>query len=186
MYNFIPERTARARKLRCPICKSSHRLVASVLAEHSLVGYASHFGESMGHWRIDHELRTHNTQGLYLVCTECSIFGTEDLFDPRAKPPRLYHDRKGFYIKIQLPCDMGASLFESIELKCYIRTSNTAGLTFIGLLKVAVVKTAAGLPEFLAWQWPEVVEYAKTRLKDFRASARRKKKKKRKKRLTIM
>lgn len=175
-------RTPRARKLRCPICKSSYYLVASVLAEHSLIRYASHFGESMGHWRIEKEMRTDSTQGLYLACTECSIFGTEDFFDPRVKPPKLYHDRKGFYVKLQLPCDMGPGLFEKIELKCYIRTTNMAGLTFIGLLKVAAVKTAAELPEYLTWEWSEVVEYAKVRLKDLQAVARRKKKKKSKKR----
>ncbi len=172
------ERIPRARKLRCPICKSSHHLVSSVLAEHILMGYTSHFSESMGHWSTENEIRTNRTLGLYLACTECLIFGTEDFFDPRAKPPKLYHDRKGYYVKIRLPCDMGPGLFENIELKCYIRTSNTAGLTFIGLLKVASVKTAAELPEFLVWPWPEIVEYAKVRLREFRAAAQKKKKKK--------
>jgi len=174
--------TPHERKLRCPVCKSNHYLVASVLAEHSLKGYTSHFNESMGHWAIEQEMRTDSTQGLYLGCTACSVFGTEDFFDPRAKPPRLYKDRKGFYVKLRLPCDMGSGLFEKIELKCYIRTTNLAGLTFIGLLKVASVKSMAELPEYLTWPWSEVVEYAKVRLSDFQAAARRKKKKKIKKR----
>lgn len=177
----MDQRIPCARKLRCPICKSSHHLMASILAEHSLLRYTSHFGESMGNWKIEREPRTDNTQGLYLVCIECQVFGTEDFFDPRAKPPKLYHNRNGFYIKIQLPRGMGAGLFEKIELQCYIKSTNMAGLNFIGMLHVAAVKTMAGLPEFLTWELPEVVEYAKARLKDFQAAARIKKKKKRKK-----
>jgi len=165
-------RIPRARKLRCPVCKSSHYLVASILAEHSLLKYVSHFSESMGNWKIEKEIRTDSTQGLYLACTQCQAFGTEDFFDPRAKPQKLYHDRNGFYIKIRLPHDMGAGLFKRIELKCYIRTTNVAGIDFIGMLRVAAVKTMAELPEFLTWDLPIVVEYAKTRLKDFQAAAR--------------
>lgn len=182
-------RIPRVTKLRCPVCKSSHHLVASILAEHSLLGYTSHFSESMGWWTIRKELQTNNTQGLYLACTECQAVGTEDFFNPRKKPPRMYHDRNGFYVKIQLPNDMGQGLFEKIELKCYIRATNMAGIDFIGMLKVAAVKTMGELPEFLTWELPTVVEYAKTRLKDFRAAtrssfradARSKKKKRRKK-----
>lgn len=181
IYQHISQRIPRARKLRCPICKSSHYLVASILAEHSLLKYVSHFGESMGNWKIENEIRTDSTQGLYLACTQCQAFGTEDFFDPRAKSPKLYHDRIGFYIKIRLPLDIGAGLFERIELKCYIRTTNMAGLNFIGMLKVAAVKTIAELPEFLTWDLPTVVEYAKTRLKDFQVAARLKKKERRKK-----
>lgn len=189
MYDNNNLRIPRGTKLRCPVCKSSHYLVASVLAEHSLLGYTSHFSESMGWWTMRKELPTNNTQGLYLACTECQVFGTEDFFNPRKKSPKLYHDRNGFYIKIQLPIDMGPGLFEKIELKCYIRTTNMAGINFIGMLKVAAVKTMAELPEFLTWELPTVVEYALTRLKDFRvatrsslrADARSKKKKRSKK-----
>lgn len=178
---LIYGRTPRGRKLRCPVCKSSHHLVASVLAEHGLLNYARTFNESMGWWVIGNEIRTNNTLGLYLACTACGVFGTESFFDPRAKPPRLYHNRNGFYIKLQLPCDMGSGIFEKIELKCYIRLTNKAGMDFVGMLKVAAAKTAAELPEFLTWRWSAVVEYAKVRLKDFQEAARIKKSRKRKK-----
>lgn len=174
-------RIPQARKLRCPICKSSHRLVASVLVEHGMVNYTSDFSESMGWWLARGVPGTNHTQGLFLACIACRVFGTEDFFDPRAKPPKLYHNRNGFYVKIRLPYVMGAGLFEKIELNCYIRTTNAAGLNFIGMLKVAAVKTVAELPEFLTWELTEAAAYAKALLKDLQAAARRKKKKKRKK-----
>lgn len=169
-----------ATKLRCPICKSSHHLVASVLVEHGLVDYISNFSESMGFWSARDVVDTESTQGLYLACTECKVFGTEDFFNPRKRPPKMYHDRNGFYVKVQLPQCMGVGLFEKVELKCYIRTTNMAGLSFIGMLKVAAVKKAAELPEFLTWELAEVAAYAKARLKDLQAAAQKKKKKRRK------
>lgn len=175
------ERIPKGTKLRCPICKSSHHLIASILAAHSLLGYTRYFSESMGWWTTKDTLATNSTQGLYMACTKCQAFGTEDFFNPRKKPPKMYHDRDGFYVKIKLPSDMGQGLFEKIELKCYIRTTNMAGLDFIGMLKVAAVKTIAGLPEYLTWNLPTVVEYAKTRLKDFQVATKLKKRKKRKK-----
>lgn len=59
-------------------------------------------------------------------------------------------------------------LYAKIELKCYIREDNPAGLHFIGMLKVAHCEYIAELPKFLTCGVNEIEKYAKVKLKQLK------------------
>lgn len=170
----------RPRELRCPICKKTDNLVCHVWDIHTFLKYSSNFDETTGSWSTRGELPAERTEAAECMCIKCSVFGTEALFDPSRKPPRLYHDRSGYYVKLNVwPWAKG--LFEKTVFKCYISETTEAGRGFIGILKVAAVKTAAELPELLIETSDTVVAYAKVRLRELRSAARKKKKKRKKK-----
>lgn len=60
------------------------------------------------------------------------------------------------------------AVYSRVELKCYIREDNPAGLNFIGMLKVTRVKSMAELPKFLVCGVDKVVEFAKVRLEQLK------------------
>jgi len=134
--------------------------------------YTKHYNEDTGLWKSDRKPGYHHC--LYCVCTECLIWGDETFFKPNKKPSRLYHDKGGFYIKQKLPPGMIEAIFSKVELKCYIREDNPAGLNLIGMLKVAQVKSIDELPKFLVCGVDKVVEYAKVKLKQLTKKGKKK------------
>ncbi len=159
------------RRLECPICKSNEQLLGYPIAAPGLVWYKANatrdlFEEDNGGWLIDGKISYPRTAGLFCACVDCHIYGPEALFDPKKKPPRMYRDRRGFYIKLTLPSKIGEGLYSRIELKCYLREDNQAGLECIGILKVASIRKAAQLPKYLTCGVEAIMQYAKAKLKE--------------------
>ncbi len=154
------------KRLECPMCGSSQHLLGQVLGSSDWLDYTKYYNKDLGLWRSG-RVSTYQ-HCLYCCCTECLVFGDESLFNPNKKPSRLYHDRKGFYVKQELPQAMIEAVYSRVELKCYVREDNSAGLNFIGMLKITQVKSIAELPKFLACGVDKVVEFAKVRLEQLK------------------